>query len=209
MRARPGSGRGQRNPRGEHRRPARRAPARPRGAPPAAQPRLGGVPRKRRGRRARRTAHRLRGRGRRARPRGGTHSRAARRLWRGGEDRLAAAQPPQDRPDPDERSGRIRRRRASPSCWRRCEARLREHALDGLPAAVELGEAAAAEAGLAGRPRDERRQAHRDRPHRQVGLRPLVPRASVAARHRTRAGPGRGRRARTARRPCQAATRCS
>ncbi len=29
------------------------------------------------------------------------------------------------------------------------EARLREHGLDGLPAAVELGEAAAAEAGLA------------------------------------------------------------
>jgi hypothetical protein len=56
------------------------------------------------------------------------------------------------------------------------QARLREHDLDGLRAAHRG-------AG------DERRQAHRDRAHRQVRLRPLVLRASVESRRRARAGP--------------------
>ena len=118
-----------------------------------------------------------------------------------GEDRLAAAEPPQDRPDPDARVG-------GPA-----EGAHRRAARGGAGAAERArarwtGSGSRAGRGGRGRgrarrcPGDERRQARRDRPHRQVRLRPLVLRESVAAWRCARSGSDRRRRARIARRPC-------
>ena len=59
---------------------------------------------------------------------------------------------------------------------------------------------AAREAGLPDAARHERREARRDRPHRQVRLGPLGLRRALAARHRPRLGARRRRRVRPARR---------
>ena len=97
-------------------------------------------------------------------------------------DRLAAAEPAQDRPDPASRSGPIRRRRGSPSCWPRSRRGCAAAGSTGLREAVELAQ----RSGARGRSRrsagDERRQARRDRPDRQGRLRRAGSFAELARR---------------------------
>ena len=73
------------------------------------------------------------------------------------------------------------------------EARLRARGIAGLAQAVELAEQAAADSGLAAAKGDQRRQARRDRAHRQVRLGALDPRRPLATRNRRRARADRGR----------------
>ena len=175
--------RGQWHRRRQHRRSAAGTASRTGPAPPVPQPRLGGVPGRTRRSRAGVAAYGDRRRGARAGP--------SRRPWlssgspaRGMAAQVVvpAAEPPQDRPDPrtgvggpaegtDRRAPRRRhrsaagRRRRRPLRGRRDRRRRRR-----------------SEAGP-GRPADhQRRQARRDRAHRQVRLGPLG--GAVAGRAR-------------------------
>ena len=79
------------------------------------------------------------------------------------------------------------------------QARLRGAGFDGLGDAVEVALAAATLCGAGRSPRDERREARRDRADRQGRRRPVGVRGAGAQRDRPRPRSDRGRRVRTAR----------
>ena len=135
----------------------------------------------------------------RALTRSTAHPGASGRTRPAGNDRPRAPEPSQDRPDPGARVGRSAEgadRRAAgrggaPAGGRRHRQPRRRGG--DRPRGGGRG-------GVARREGDQRRQARRDRPDRQVGLRSLDRARAVVARDRAQAGARRRRRARAARR---------
>ena len=177
-----------RHARRQRRRAARRAAGRARAPLPLREPRLRGV----RGRTsdglaARSIAARRRrgGRARSTRAAEATVAALARARARG-RDRLAAAEPAEDRPDPGAGVGRSAEGADRASCSTAVEARLR----GGRTARASRGGRARARRRRATpgcrSAGDERREARRDRPHRQGRLRALAVRGALAPRHRRR-----------------------